>query len=150
MRLIAYSCLILTLTVGCNTQRPTPGALSKTATLDIHLVSASKTATSKEMIDPATKAPIYLVTPPFITAADVATVHRSQDSSQAPALSVVLNPAGATKMANVTSQHSGSQIAFVVNGTLMSTPTIRVPISQQFMISGVADFGDIVDQLTKK
>lgn len=149
MRLTSCACLALALFIGCNMPRPMPAALSKTAALDIYLVSAAKTPTAKEMVNPATKAPIYLLTPPFITAADVATVHQSQDSSQSPALSVMLTTAGAAKMSAVTSQNSGSQIAFVVNGTLIATPAIRAPIAQQFQITGVMDFDKIVEQLTK-
>ncbi len=148
MRLTRYACMALALAVGCNNQRQMPRALSKNATLDIHLVSVTKTPTSKEVVSPATKAPIYLVTPPFISAADVATVQQSQDSSQSPALSVRLTPAGAAQMAKVTSANSGSQIAFVVNGALIGTPTIMAPIAQQFQITGVMDFNKIAEQLT--
>lgn len=148
MRLTSYVCLALALAVGCNNQRQMPRALSKNARLDIYLVSATKTPTAKEMINPATKAPIYLLTPPFISAADVATVQQSQDSSQSLALGVMLTPAGAAQMAKVTSANSGSQIAFVVNGALIATPTITAPIAQQFQITGVMDFDKIVEQLT--
>lgn len=148
MRLAIYACLALAFAVGCNNQRQIPGALSKNATLNIHLVSVTQTPTSKAVVSPATKGPIYLVTPPFISASDVATVHQSLDSSQSPALNVVLTPVGAAKMTAVTSANSGSQIAVVVNGTLIATPTIRAPIAQQFQITGVVDFDKLVEQLT--
>lgn len=148
MRLTSFVCLALVLILGCNSHERTTRSLSKNATLDIYLVSATKTSTTKEMLDPTSKSTIYLAAPPFVTAADVATVHRSLDSVQSPALSVILTPAGAEKMNAVTSANSGSQIAFVVNGILIATPTIRAPIAQQFQITGVMDFDRIVEQLT--
>ena len=149
MRPINCACVILLLVVGCDTIRNIPHAVSKTATLEIHIVSPTKTATAKLAVDPGSKAPIYLLTPPFISAADVESVQRSKDDAQSQALVVNLTPGGATKMTTMTGKSVGAQIAFVVNGAVVSTPTLTGPISKQFIITGT-DAERLFLQLTQK
>jgi len=74
--------------------------------------------------------------PAIITAADVATIQRSEDSPELLSLSVNLTPAGATKLASATANPAGIQLAVVVNGTVIATPMVRSPMSSGFRISG--------------
>ncbi|MDB5344085.1 MAG: hypothetical protein JWP89_2462 [Schlesneria sp.] len=149
MRLSDYACLTVLLLVGCDAFGNGPRPLSKTAALDVYIVSPTKTPTAKVVVQPGTKGPVYLVTPPFISAVDVESVQRSKDSNQSPSLSVRLTPAGATKMANATANAVGTQVAFLVNGSLVFMPTVRDPIAGQFVITGTNDFERLFEQLTK-
>ncbi len=149
MRISDYACLTVLLLVGCDAFGNGPKPLSKTAALDVYVVSPTKTPTAKVVVQPGTESPVYLVTPPFISAVDVASVQRSRDSNQSPSLSVKLTPAGTTKMANATANAVGSQVAFLVNGSLVFMPTVREPLAGQFIITGAKDTEGLFEQLTK-
>jgi preprotein translocase subunit SecD len=149
MRLTDYACLMVLLLVGCDSVRNGPQPLSKAAALDVYIVSPTKTPTAKVVAQAGNKSPVYLVTPPFISAVDVESVQRSKDTNQAPSLSVKLTPAGATKMANATANAVGTQVAFLVNGTLVFMPIVREPLTGQFVITGTTDTERLFEQLTK-
>ena len=124
--------------VGCSgTNQPRP--LSKTATLELYVVAAMPTTKTKQTIDPATGAPLYLMMPAIISAADVATIQRSDDSQSTSSLAVNLTPAGAKKLAVATAAPAGMRIAFVVNGRVVSTPKLQTQISNAFVITGNDD-----------
>lgn len=149
MRLSDCACLtLLLLLVGCDAFGNGPKPLSKTAALDVYLVSPTKTATTKVVTQPSAPDPVYLVTPPFITAVDVESVQRSRDANQSPSLSVKLTPAGATKMANATANAMGTPVAFLVNGSLVFMPTVMEPLGGQFQITGAGDMERLFEQLT--
>src|SRR4051812_42542382 len=93
MRLIGCTCATLLLIAGCDAIRHTPRTLAKKVSFDAYIVSPAKTPTSKVVDDPATKGSMYLINPPFISAADVATVQRSKDDGQNQSLMVKLTPA---------------------------------------------------------
>ena len=154
MRILRYACVCvaLLLVAGCDTIKNIPQPLSKTATLDLYVVSSTKTPSSKQVTDPDTNAVIFLATPAIITAADVATIQRSDDSPNSMSLSVNLTPAGATKLASATANPTGMQLAIVVNGVVIATPTVRSPISTGFCISGgelTKNGEQLFDALTK-
>lgn len=113
-----------------------PRPLAKAATLDLYVVSAMNTPGSKAATDPDTNAQIFLTTPAIISSADVVTIQRSENSPEMPSLTVNLSPAGATKLAAATAKPTGMQLAIVVNGTVLATPKVRVPMSSSFQISG--------------
>lgn len=144
-----YACVMVLLLVGCDSIRNWPRPLSKTAALDVYIVSPTKTPTAKVVVQPGTQDSIYLVTPPFISAVDVESVQLSRDGNQAPSLSVKLTPAGTAKMANETAKAVGSQVAFLVNGSLVFMPIVREPLAGQFQITGKNDFEGLFEQLTK-
>jgi preprotein translocase subunit SecD len=137
MRPIGPAFVALVCLAGCdaiyNPRRP----LAKTATLDLYVVSASPTPRSKKAVDPATNTPIFLTTPAIITAADVATIQRSEDSPELLSITINLTPTGATKMAAATATPAGMRVAFVVNGTLISAPKLMSPLSNSFRVTGI-------------
>ncbi|HEY4263617.1 MAG TPA: hypothetical protein VGM98_25865 [Schlesneria sp.] len=147
MRLSQCACLTLLLLVGCDAFGNGPKPLSKTAALDVYLVSPTQTPTAKVVVQAGTQNSVYLVTPPFISSVDVESVQRSKDSNQSPSLSVKLTPAGTTKMANATANAVGTPVAFLVNGSLVFMPTVREPLAGQFVITGAGD--RLFEQLTK-
>ncbi len=74
--------------------------------------------------------------PAIITAADVATVQRPIHSEESASLNINLTPAGGSKLAAATATPAGMQLAVVINGTVVSTPQLRVPLSNSFGIAG--------------
>jgi len=130
----------------------TPFALSKTAELEVYLVSLMKTSTSKQATDPATNTAIFLAMPAIINSADVETIQRSQDSPDLLSLSVNLTPAGAKKLASATANPTGMQLAIMVNGAVVTAPKVMSPISSGFRISGgeiAKNREQLFDALTK-
>ncbi|MEZ6053952.1 MAG: hypothetical protein R3C02_21585 [Planctomycetaceae bacterium] len=77
-----------------------------------------------------------MITPPIISATDVATVQRSEDPSDVHSLTVNLTSSGSKKLAAATAKPAGMRIAFVVNGAVMAAPALKVPLSSGFRITG--------------
>ena len=152
MRTFRYACAVLLLVAGCDAMKNPPRPLAKTATLDLYVVSPTKTPSSKQASDPVTNAAIFLTTPAIITAADVATVQRSEDSYDRPSLVVNLTPAGSTKLATATANPAGMQIAVLINGTVVGAPKVHAAMSSSFRVSGgelAKDGEELIELLTK-
>ncbi|WP_339730763.1 hypothetical protein [uncultured Gimesia sp.] len=153
MRILQCACLALLLLTGCAKIKNVPRPLAKKATLELYIVSPIKTPTTKQATIPDTNATIYLTTPAIITAADVATVQRSEDTPDIPpALIVNLTPAGETKLALATANPAGMQIAMLINGTVVSVPKVITPLSSTFHITISATsekYEQLFDSLTK-
>jgi len=149
MRTLRYACAALLFVAGCYSMKNSPRPLSKTATLDLYVVSPAKTPRSKQATDPVTNGAIFLTMPAIITAADVATIQRSEDSPDSPSLTVNLTPAGATKLASATANPTGMQLAFVVNGAVVAAPKVMGPMSTGFRISGLENREQLFEALTK-
>lgn len=136
MRHFPGFCLVLLLLTGCDSMVDRSRLLSKTATLDLYIVSPTQTPDSLEVTDPATNATLFLLRPAVITAADVDTVQLTETDGQPPSLSVTLTPAGATKLAAATANPTGMQLAFLINGEVISTPKLISPLSAAFNVTG--------------
>ncbi len=109
--------------------------LAKTATFDIYVVAATKTAGTKEIVHPETDQPIFLTTPAILTAADVATVRNSTNPNGYAVLNVSLTPAGGKKMAAATANPAGTKLALVINDNLLSAVTVKHQISENFEVN---------------
>jgi preprotein translocase subunit SecD len=137
---------------GCDT-RNSPRTLSPAAALDVRLVSATNVANSQQATDPNSGATIYLIAPPVIASADVATLQRSEESPGLPSLTVNLTPAGGRKMAAATTPATGQELAVIVNGEVIWVAAVRSPVSNGFRISGGTvqkHREQIFEDLTKK
>ena len=154
--------LLFTLTVGlmgCSS-RSTPAKLPPSATLEVYTTADAKSPSTTEAIDPLTDKPLFLQNPPIVTAADVATVARSEievemvdgspSQSTQIALNVELTSAGAKKMAAATATPMGNPIAVVIDGQVVATPRLHSQINGSFQISGGgARFTSALEALTK-
>lgn len=136
MRGAAWAFALLALTAGRDALRTPPRPLAKTATLDLYVVSAASGPSTRPATDPATGASVFLSTPAILSAADVATVRRPEDSRGQPSLEVTLTPAGAKKLAAATANPAGMQIAVVANGTVVAVPRVSSPLSTTFLVTG--------------
>lgn len=133
MRSLKLACTVIVCVAGCDAKRYSPTPLTTTGTIDVYAVSASQVPGARKATDPESKASIFLVTPAIISTADVATVQRTKGSPES--LTVNLTPAGASKLAAATSKLAGMQVAFVVNGTVVSAPKVMSPLSSGFRIT---------------
>jgi preprotein translocase subunit SecD len=152
MRPHCYVCAALLLVAGCGTAKNSPQPLAKTATLDVYIVSLTQTPNTKPATDPDTNAPIFLTNPPIISAADVTTIQLTGDSPQSRSLTVNLSSPGETKLAAATLNSVGMRLAVVANGTVVAVPTLHVPLSGAFCITGgeIAKNGErLFEELTK-
>jgi len=121
----------------------TPLPLAKTSTLDVYLVSPAGVLTPRSMIDRSTGNAIYLIDPPILTAGDFATVQRSEGTIQSgqstlsdPVLGFHLTPAGAQRLAKVTSSSKGRSLVLVTNGNLIHVSKILGTLSDSFVAGG--------------
>ena len=65
--------------------------------------------------------------------------YASSDETGRPAVAFELDPEGAKRLASMTGEHIGEQIAIIVDGEIYSAPVIRSQISSKGMISGLED-----------
>ncbi len=158
------ACLIVTcvcLLAGCGLEPNAPRPLAKTATFDVYAVVAPGTAGALMLpqVDfdspPVNGMPavnqVAVSAKPIISGKDVESVQRSTVEEMYPSITVNLTPAGATKMNAATAKMTGSAVAVVVNGTVVSTPKVLTPISASFRVTGsgtASDFDEMFGALT--
>ena len=124
---------------------PQPAALPAGTTLEVHAIAPPGATNTIQLVDPNLGAPIALELVPIVDSGDIATVELSKleigsangdsDTVQ-PALNVELTPDGAMKMSEATTQLEGQTIAVVINGAIVSTPRVVVPVQGSFRITG--------------
>ncbi|MGI9470960.1 MAG: SecDF P1 head subdomain-containing protein [Rubripirellula sp.] len=150
------SCLILIavlvsvfVSTGCDSAHK-PSPIPAGSTLEVHALAATGTPNAISLADPKTGESLLLELLPVVATADVATVERSKleieslDGSPAilqPALNVVLTPEGAARLLKATTALQGQTIAVVIDGKIVSTPRVIVPINGSFRIS--SDVSDV-------
>ncbi len=127
--------LPILLCLACSPSSAPPARLAPAATIEVYAVLPTNGPNVLTMVDAASGATVYLATPPIVSAGDVLTVSRNDQTPGQPSLGVQLNPAGAAKMTTATTPPSGQRVAFVANGRLVGTPAIRAPISDSLVIS---------------
>ncbi|HVW02504.1 MAG TPA: hypothetical protein VHB77_19265 [Planctomycetaceae bacterium] len=125
---------------GCDTVRNplrhVSRPLAKSAKFDLYLVSPTKLPGCKVATDPNGGGALYLITPPVISAADVAAVKRSEDTSDAASLLFKLTPVGARKLSRATAKPG--KIAVEVDGKVLMTANVHAPLSEAFEVTGGA------------
>lgn len=121
---------------GTSCQRNVPQPLSKSATLEVYLVSRSNAANSRAVFDPGNGTQVFLILPPVIASADVATVQRAVDPNEKMSLTVRLTTGGSQKLSAATTPPAGKELAILVNGQVASVAKVVSPISTGFSVSG--------------
>jgi len=102
-----------------------------TTSFAIHDVAAPADQTTHNNAGAA----LNLIQPPILTESDVRSAAVVADDNGTAQLQVTLNVLGIQKMSEATATQ-GKQIAFVINGTVVSTPVVKFRISQRFLVSG--------------
>ncbi|MEC7290011.1 MAG: protein translocase subunit SecD, partial [Pseudomonadota bacterium] len=91
-------------------------------------VNSGRPLPRQELVDSIDSGPILINKIPELTGADIATANRCFDEANFPAVCFRLNSSAATKFYNLTRNNVGKNFAIVLDGTSMSSPSIRVPI----------------------
>ncbi len=115
-------------------------------------VNSGRTLPRQELIESTDRGPILINRIPELTGADIATANRCFDEANFPAVCFRLNSSAATKFYNLTRNNTGKNFAIVLDGTSMSSPTIRTPIpggnviiEGQFTIEEAEDLAAIIE-----
>lgn len=133
----AAALLLASSVCGCEAREPPPRPLTTSATLDIHVVSPLEGPTTRLETD-AEGNPVHLVVPPVLTAADVASIQRYNETNGSQAISIQLTPTGGEKMLAATSNPVGVQLAVIANGDVLCVANIRSPMSTGFVVTSDA------------
>jgi preprotein translocase subunit SecD len=88
-----------------------------------------------EATEAGTGTKVYLHKAPDLTNEDVAEA-RVADAFGRPAIEFVFTKEGARKMARLTEEHRDKPVALVVDGKVLSAPTVRGKLSTKAMITG--------------
>jgi preprotein translocase subunit SecD len=91
-------------------------------------INSGRTLPRQQLIDSIDYGKILINRIPELTGADIATANRCFDEANFPAVCFRLNSSAATKFYNLTRNNTGKNFAIVLDGTSMSSPTIRTPI----------------------
>lgn len=91
-------------------------------------VSSGRPPPRQQLVDSVDYGQILINRIPELTGADIATANRCFDEANFPAVCFRLNSSAATKFYNLTRNNTGKNFAIVLDGTSMSSPTIRTPI----------------------
>ncbi len=91
-------------------------------------INSGRTLPRQQLVDSIDYGQILINRIPELTGADIATANRCFDEANFPAVCFRLNSSAATKFYNLTRNNTGKNFAIVLDGTSMSSPTIRTPI----------------------
>lgn len=91
-------------------------------------VNSGRAPPRQQLVDSIDYGQILINRIPELTGADIATANRCFDEANFPAVCFRLNSSAATKFYNLTRNNTGRNFAIVLDGTSMSSPTIRTPI----------------------
>jgi hypothetical protein len=106
---VAATMVLLLLGSSCRQHAPKP--LAKRATLEVYQVSRTTTPNSKAAIDSESGSQIFLLLPPLITTADVATVQLGDDAHDEQALTINFKPKGAQNLLAATTPAKLQELA---------------------------------------
>src|SRR5437899_1735341 len=128
---------LVPMVAGCNwLNSNAPRPLARAARLEIYLVSPTAVANSQAATYADTGATIYLLTPPIITSADIATIQKSEQTPGHLGLAINLLPAGGQKLAAATTPAAGKSMAIVVNGEVVFVAKLVSTLSNDMRIEG--------------
>ncbi len=104
--------------------------------LAIHLAEQKPAEGCVEATLPNTKQKIYLHPQAALTEKDVAKAGVTTTTQGFPAILVSFTKEGGEKMAKLTEANQGKMLAVLVNGKVISAPTIRSKIADKAVITG--------------
>lgn len=106
------------------------------AQLEIRLAEASFTPGTQEAVIAGSGQPIYLYPTALATGADV-TSARVIDVGGSPTVAVTFGTLASSRMSSGTAAHLGRPVAIIIDGQVVSAPTVRAPISDSAVLSGL-------------
>ena len=124
--------VLLMFTVGCATQSP-----AQTHQLEFRPASYEPSPGSVAFQDPNEPRTVYVSPSPIITHKDIRSAKQTtQPQTDAPAIQLELKEAAGDRMYEYTRNHIRKPIAIVLDGALLSAPTVMSTLRTQLMIIG--------------
>jgi TonB family protein len=111
------------------------GAASR---LEIRLAESAFTPGLREAVVSSSNQRIYLYPTTLATWADVTVARIVNPGTPQVSVAVTFNSATATRMANATAGHLGRPVAIILDGRVLSAPTVRSPISDSAVLTGIS------------
>ncbi|WJN60264.1 hypothetical protein [Pseudomonas sp. SO81] len=117
--------LALTLLAGCASEARLPSAEHQ---LGIHPARTASADGLQAMTDRHSGVRLWVAPQPVLTEADVQQAEMAFTPAGEPAVVLTLNEKGRATLADVTRQHLGQPLAFVVDGELRLAPIVEEPV----------------------
>lgn len=114
-------------------------AQKQQATLEFCLASNASADNWTEHAVPDTDDTVFVSPKPVLTGRDIKKVSFFKDANRQPAIGFTLTDEGSAKMWKATSQNIGKRLAILLDGKVVSAPTIRSGIKKEGVISGSFD-----------
>jgi TonB family protein len=142
---IAWTMAALALVIGgvtAATVRALPLDVSavmqgSSARLEIRLAEATFTPGMQEAVVAGSGQRIYLHPTALATGADVTSARVIDTGGPTAAVGVTFTGRASLRMANGTAAHLGRPVAIIVDGQVLSAPTVKSPISESAVLSGL-------------
>ena len=112
------------------------GAAVQAQQLEIRAAAVDSTDGWVRMELPDGAGPIWVAPTSSLTGADIARVEPRQGDDGQVAVSMELTAAGAAKMRQLSAAQLGKPLAMVLDGSVISAPTVRSEIGGEVMITG--------------
>jgi TonB family protein len=143
---LMWTMMALTLAMGgatAATVRTLPldlSAIAQTSAasrMEIRLAESAFTPGLREAVVSGSNQRIYLYPNTLATWADVTVARIVDPGTPQMSVAVTFNSAAAARMASATAAHLGKPIAIVFDGRVISAPTVRAPVSDSAMLTGI-------------
>jgi TonB family protein len=108
-----------------------------TAQLEIRLAEASFTPGMQEAVVTGSGQRIYLHPMALVTGADVTSARVIDTGGPTAAVGVTFSSRASLRMSNGTAAHLGRPVAIIIDGHVVSAPTVRSPIGDSAVLSGL-------------
>jgi beta-lactamase regulating signal transducer with metallopeptidase domain len=117
---------------------PVPGQQSPAATtrLEVRLAESEPGEGLVEVVVAGREQPIFLHAEPVVTGADVASAQVREGDGADFSIEVVFRPDAAARMAEATRSHIDRPMAILVDGEVVSAPTVRSAVRDRAVITG--------------
>ena len=144
-RRLAWTMAALALVIGgitAATVRALPLDLSaviqgRSARLEIRLAEASFAPGMQEATVAHSRQRIYLHPTALVTGADITSARVIDTGGPTAAVGVTFSSRASLRMSNGTAAHLGRPVAIIIDGQVVSAPTVRSPISDSAVLSGL-------------
>ena len=129
-----FTALIMIVFVGgCATKaRPVPN--SQSIRFEVRRVESEPGLNRVGLLDAETEQTVYVTPTIELTNRDVADAKPTRDQSGRPAIAITLTPHGREVLAKLSREHLHQQIAYLLDGKVVSAPTIMTEMHGGHMI----------------
>ena len=127
----AFLTLLLT---GCAATTPVESV--NRAHIEFRPASFTASDSAERMTEPDAQRPVYVSSTPILTDADFVSASITKDDQGKRAVALTLSDDAANRFFNYTRAHINEPIAILVDGKLISAPTVLSALNQHAIITG--------------